>query len=209
MGSKRMGVVKDGVIQDDWPTIIKICQAGKAKNYYTVGDHKSITVNGIAFDMDYLGQGLDVRADGKDNSNLTTWLARTTPWSCQWNTSSVTTGSWIQSDIRKYCRETIYAGLPEEIRNAVIEVTKSTNDYYKYPPVTDTVWIPTYDEIFGGGLYKERFPNDASRQKTGTDSRWWLRYAYDRNFASYVYSDGSHSTAYASHSFGIVPGFCI
>lgn len=202
------GVV-DGAIQDDWSQIIKNCKAGKAKEFYSVGDHKSITVSGTTFDMDYLGQGLDVRADGKNSSNLTTWLARTVPWACKWNTSNTTSGGWAASNIRNYCRTTVYNGLPAEVRSAIVEVTKTDNDYYGASSVIDTVWIPSREEV-NAGLYKERFSDDASRKKTGAYSSWWLRSAGDSSLAYRVTSSGNPSSYYgANYTYGVVPGFCI
>lgn len=75
------GVV-DGIIQDDWETIIEICRAGMADRYYKMGDSKLVTTtdggvfySGTSFYMEYIGTGLDIRSDGLTDP-LSTWIIK-------------------------------------------------------------------------------------------------------------------------------------
>ncbi len=201
------GVI-NGVIQDDWKQIVINCQADKAKEYYQVGDHAPLTLEGIGtFDFDYLGSGLDVRADGQ-YLPVSTWLCRTIPASSKWNNRATTSGGWGASLIRSYCRTTVYNSLPDEIRDNIVEVNKISYD----KTTVDNVWIPSGEEaIYTNSTYQARFPDDSSRIKTGDHSYWWLRTPFhgDDRSAWCVYSDGKAETNTADCTRGVVPGFCL
>lgn len=212
---RRMMVEKphviDGVIQDSWETIIKICKAGQAKNYYTAGDHKLITCAGQTFYMDYLGQGLDSpHAYVSDKSKITSWLARTVPWSCQFDPTYYG-GYWPNSAIREFCRTTIYNGFPENVRSA-IEIVFKQDNFFMWSPMDDedpdAVWIPSESDVLR--LYKERFPDDLSRQKDGASKTWWTGTQNIHGALYTVEPDGSISSGNSPTSvYGLVPGFCI
>ncbi len=201
--AKTNGVI-DGVIQDSIEQIIINCQADKAKEFYAVGDHVPLTLEGIGtFDFDYLGSGLDVRTDGS-NKPVSAWLCRTVPTTCMWNTSDTTSGGWGSSNIRNYCRTTIYNALPKEIRDNIVEVNKVSNGV----TTSDTVWLPSYEEM-NNGAYKARFPDANSRKKTGAGVIWWLR-SFDNSRFAYCVGSGGFIAGYnASSACGVVPGFCL
>ena len=85
--------------------------------------------------------------------------------------------------------------------------------------VSDTVWIPSYREMFGGTtaegsgtVYTDFFTDNASRLKKqglyGSAYGWWLRSAYSTTDFRFVYNSGSASNIGAGISYGVVLGFC-
>lgn len=220
MGSKRMGVVKDGVIQDEWETIIKICQSGQANQYYQVGDHAYINELGCYFD--YLGTGLDSRADGKSGP-VTTWLCRTLVGHSPIHQSANTINArynWDNSLAKTYTKSNFYDLLPSNIRDNIVPVNKKCQTmipWYTKPTIevstcVEYYWIPSQDEIVD--TYKERFPDAISRTGRGSSSPvWWLRdyNSSKNNFCVGVhYSSGNITDGYeCSYNGMIVPGFCI
>lgn len=203
---KSKGVI-DGVIQDDLKTLIKICKAGKADQYYSVGDHVSIPIDGLGtFYFDYLGSGLDVRSDGQ-NKPVSSWLCRSIVATCVWNTTVTTAGGWEFSNIRNYCRESFFKRLPNYLEENIVEVDKVTGGTI----TSDTVWIPSYEEMQPTGLYKERFPDKASRAKDKTSfPGYWLRTSFQNSYARVILASGSYATqSVDTNSVGVVPGFCI
>lgn len=198
---KSKGVI-NGVIQDDLKTLIKICKSGKADQYYSVGDHVSIPLDGFGtFYFDYLGSGLENRADGK-NKPVSSWLCRTIPTTYVWNSNHTTDGGWGSSTIRNFCETVMFNSFPDLIKDNIVEVSKVSNNV----TTADKIWIPSYEEI--NNIYQARFPNGDSRKKIGA-SYWWLRSFCSINAAYCIGSSGSIYDAGSSTSIGLVPGFCL
>lgn len=125
-------------------------------------------------------------------------------------------GGWENSEMRTYLNETVKPLIPDTVRAAIKPVTK-THPAYDVDEssftqtTTDSVWIPSYSEMFNG-IYKSLFPDKSSRlkKKAGASSAswWWLRSAnYAYNFDT-VNSDGSNNGSNANISFGVALGFC-
>ena len=127
-------------------------------------------------------------------------------------------GGWENSEMRSYLKETVKPLIPDVVRNAIVEVTKTQNAYNTSgssysQTTTDDVWIPDYYEVFSNPyLYKGLFPDNASRikYKVGATSAswWWLRRAnYYYNFDN-VYSSGISYSNGANLTNGVALGFC-
>lgn len=135
-----------------------------------------------------------------------------------------TIGGWEDSELRAYYRDTLYQLIPENIRSHIVPVTKtqtayrintagtSTESYTQTS--TETVWPPSYPEMFSSGNsnYTSFFTNNASRskKKVGASSAasWWLRSAGNGNYASTVTSDGSYNYGSTYNERGLTLGFC-
>lgn len=127
-------------------------------------------------------------------------------------------GGWEKSEMRAYLKETVKPLIPDVVRNAIVEVTKTQNAYNTSgssysQTTTDDVWIPDYYEVFSNlYLYKGLFPDNASRikYKVGATSAswWWLRRANGSNYFNYVSSGGSYYNYYANYTYGVALGFC-
>lgn len=204
------GVI-DGVIQDDWPEIIKICQAGKAEEFYSVGDHAEITCHDQTFYMDYVGSGLDQRADKRDKP-VSTWLARTALPSREW---LLVYGAWGEPypTIRQYCNEYLYSGFPANVQDAIVEVIKDNSDSSSSASrkqTRDKVWIPSYAELWTDGLYIEAIKSGKiSRAK---EASYWTRTS-KATYRIYTFTGTGTSTSEVVNDGkvynGVVPGFCL
>lgn len=127
-------------------------------------------------------------------------------------------GGWEKSEMRSYLKETVKPLIPDVVRNAIVEVTKSQTAYNTSgssysQTTTDDVWIPDYYEVFSSPyLYKGLFPDAASRVKyrvgATSASWWWLRRASNNNGFYNVYSNGNYYINYATDTFGVALGFC-
>lgn len=132
-------------------------------------------------------------------------------------------GGWEHSDMRDYLRNTVKPLIPSEVRNAILEVTKTQPSYkttgnYEPQTTTDDVWIPSHDELLqsktNGGLYYDLFQNtNANRVKhmynTSTVINWWLRSGAASTAFYIVYGSGSINTNGAYAAYGVALGFCI
>ncbi len=128
-------------------------------------------------------------------------------------------GGWEKTEMRAYLKDTVKPLIPELVRNAIKEVTKTqpaynTNQTSFTQTTMDDVWIPSYAECFGTtSMYKGLFENmNANRikKKVGATSAswWWLRSAATGNGFYNVYSSGNYYGNNASSAGGVALGFC-
>ena len=122
--------------------------------------------------------------------------------------------------MRTYLCDTILPTLPANVRAAIKEVTKTYKDYASSSTLseTDTIWIPSYREVFGGTSYEDTgaiysglFSSSATRIKynaSGTAAGWWLRSAHSGTAFNIVNGSGYNVSTKASTSYGVVFGFC-
>lgn len=96
-------------------------------------------------------------------------------------------GGWEKSEFRAYLKETIKPLIPENVRNAIKEVTKTQKAYdingNSFIQTTiDDVWIPSKDEIGDSScLYNSIYTDNNSRKKflNGNANHWFLRNSSD------------------------------
>lgn len=135
-------------------------------------------------------------------------------------------GGWEKSEMRDYLRTTVLQAMPAEIQAAIKPVTKNQQSYNTAgtavaQTTTETVWLPSYHEVFNGTLtgetatmpkYNVLFRDNASRikYKVGASSAtyWWLRSAYGYNFIYSVISYGGYNTSGATGTYAVCPSFC-
>lgn len=221
-------------IKDSWEEILS------NPNYatdYQVGDTKSILLSTgstvymqiAAFDKDILSSDgtstakitwvtNNIFAKHRMNSTATTGISATDAQ--QYNTGL---SGWPSTEMRYWLRETVMPTIPEVVRNNIKEVNKTYHDLSSSSTLTytDTIWMPSGREVFGGTsyendgvIYNGLFVNDTARIKrlssTGEASGWSLRSAYiARDFRS-VTTSGAMESKYgtANTAYGVVFGFC-
>ena len=129
-------------------------------------------------------------------------------------------GGWTDSEMRTWLRETVAPQIPAVVSAATVEVTKTQNAYGTSGSMftqttTDTVWIPSFDEIAGTsslyyGLFKNTNANRKKNKSGGTyASAWWTRSAqnYDRFYC--MNTSGSSNDIPADNSNSVALGFCM
>lgn len=207
VASEPKGIVKDGIIQDSWKTIVNVCQSGEADKYYTVGDKAPIAFGENPFNMVYAGSGLDTRSDGSGNP-VTTWISdRIIFWSPISYMSLAE--DWPASFARNLCNNLLAIMFENIIGSSLIEIKKLTTQQNGTDETVDKVFIPQYSELTG--IYRPVFPS-LIRTFNGNNSRWWVRdtdyYKNHRNI--YIDSNGAKGTTYShNQGMGILPCFCL
>ena len=135
-------------------------------------------------------------------------------------------GGWEKAELREYLRTTVLQSMPAEIQAAIKPVTKNqqsvdTGGSTAAQTTTETVWLPSYHEVFNGTLtgetstmpkYNVLFRDAETRKKykVGASSAtyWWLRSAVYNSTAYNVSTSGSNSTSSTSNYNAVVPSFC-
>lgn len=184
-----------------------------------LGDEGVVNMQIIAFDTDDL-------ADGSGKAPIT-WLSKEllasnrqmNPERSGGTTGTGGIGGWENCSMRTYLSGTLKPNIPELVRNAIKEVSKTHQSSNMYGALatqttTDAVWIPSQDEMYGeSSLYFGMFQDTSSlriKMKSGdtTGAYWYLRDSANSNSFQCVAVSGSIITAYAYTKYGVALGFC-
>lgn len=213
-----------GSISDTWEQIFQAEQDGTYSTKYSVGDTKVVDIDGTGVLMKIVAMDTDVLASDTTKTAPITWISAGFIEKRAMNATATTKGGWADSAMRTYMRETLFPKIEQTVRLNIKEVNKT---YKSVTPTngvltaTDTVWIPSSREIFGGTTYEDNgpiyssvFDSAANRIKKeggyglGSASGWWLRSAINATNFGYVSNNGIESFSSASSAPGLVLGFC-
>lgn len=200
-------------ITDDWATILA------NQNYatdYSIGDTKSLNLGTEGRQlMEIVAFDTDDRADGQGKAKIT-WISKgLLNTAIKWGNSY--SDVWGDSNIRSVLRNTIYPLIPSTVKNAIVDVKKtslSSNDNRDVETV-DNVWIPSCQEVNNalnryetGGYTYSVFSDNASRIK---GNLWALRSTYWNGSSQFiaVYATGTcGASSKTSNTFKVPLCFC-
>lgn len=207
-----------------WEEIKQICNSGKAEEYFQLGDTKTVVLdNGTEVVLEVIGINKDAKSDGSGLAGVT-WASQITIEDRQMHPSE-TVNAWVDTETRRWLQNDFYDTLPDDIKDAIVSVDKTyyDNEDKTTKTCSDTLWIPSYREIFGnpnnntnfeteGPDYTEFFSSDNERVRytlDGSNAYWWVRTAaYNRNIG-YFYSVNKISYyGKATLTAGILLCFC-
>lgn len=209
-----------------WDIINAIAQSGQASSVFSIGDTKSISINGTNYKIQIYDFDHDDLADESGKAKITFGLANCLSNYYAMNNSDTNSGGWGSCALRTTLQNTILNQLPTELKSLIKTVKKKTSAGSQSTTITttnDTLFLFSEVELFGSTTYSVAgegaqypiFTNNNSRIKkqgdTGSACNWWER----SPFASYstafcrVNTDGSANGNYASYSNGVCFGFCI
>lgn len=210
-------------VSDTWAQIAAASQDGTYASKYSVGDVKSIDIDGTTYYVQLVAKDADVLAsDGVSNAHMTWMLFKKTYGTHAMNGN----GEWANSDMRSWLSGTVLPLLPSDVQNAIKEVIKNTDIYASASgalthdkQTIDKLWIPSAREIFGGSSYEQNGPI-YSGIFTDSDSRvmynadistkaCWLRSASSGTQYRTIGTSGSASTSSQTTQSGVIFGFCI
>ncbi len=210
-----------GEILDPWADI----SAGLYADCYSLGNWKSFNLtDGTSVVMEVVALNADTKTNG--SKATITWISKRVITTTKMNSSMSVYNGWAASAGRSWLRGDFYTTIPTEIKNIIVPVNKTYYDYTTKSTLTceDTVWIPSYREVFGnssnstsyetsGVDYTDFFTSFTVRRKynaSGSKSSWWLRSAVQTGGTNFrtVETTGSDSSTSAAREAGIVLGFC-
>lgn len=216
-----------------WDQVIASTKTGKYKTF-TVGAMKELDLGseGIVH-MQIVGIDADDLADGSGKAPLTFISKELLKTSHRMNPANSgnaegtgTIGGWEKCEMRTYLKTTIKPLIPENVRNAIVNVTKYSNIFNTAGTkvvnvaTTDDIWIPSNQEIIGGTsyetlghVYSDVFTDANSRKKfkvgASSVSNWWLRSASNASNFRCVFSSGNNSSDAANGVNGVALGLCL
>ena len=214
-----------------WEGVLASIEAGTYATDYAIGDTVPLDLGSEGvINMQIAAFDTDVLADGSGKAPIT-WIAKellatthrmnpalVTNADGTYQEGTGTIGGWEKCEMRTYLKETIKPLIPENVRNAIKEVTKTHNAYNtagtQFTQTTaEDVWLPSSLELYSSsGLYKALFPNQESRIKSLVGStksiRWWSRYVYTRNENTCIYTTGATGQGSVIEADGACLCFC-
>lgn len=221
-----------------WDEIIAATKNGKYKSF-EIGAMKELDLGteGIVH-MQLVGIDVDDLADGSGKAPLTfishellTTSHRMnparTPSKAPYDVGTGTIGGWEKCEMRSYLKETVKPLIPENVRNAILSVTKfsnicDTSGTRVYDSVSsDDVWIPSVRETGAtwgsaetkGPMYTVFFDNDSRiKMANGSETNeiWFTRSSSSSSSFSGVNAKGNNGMEFiASNASYIALGFCL
>ena len=216
-----------------WSNINKLSNLSKCKDYFNIGDMKSMTLtNGETYNAEIIGFDHDDLADGSGKAGITFQFKELMITRHNMNSATYeyqygyNIGGWKASEMRDYVNNDVYALLPADLQIEIKEVSKVSDVGNKnitdLMTTNDKLFLLSFKEVgftssnssyfaSGQGTQYEKFIDNASRVKylSGSAAGWWLRSTSIASYFFNVGSDGGYYITYANYTYGVAPAFCI
>ncbi|MGN0807144.1 MAG: DUF6273 domain-containing protein, partial [Candidatus Coproplasma sp.] len=228
------GLSADHVLENnDWETISKVARAGKAAQFWSIGDKKTITLGSKTFHAQIIGFEHDNVTDaatyGKAKAGITFQLEELYSNNAgnktfSMNSSATSVGGWASSAMRTSTMATIKNSLPAELKSVVQAVNKVScvgNNSSNVETVSDVCFLLSEIEIRGsrsysapgeGSQYAYYAAGNSKIKYSGTTATgWWTRSARsdDDTLFIYVKYNGAFDNIYANEYYGVAFAFCV
>ena len=211
----------DAFAANSWETIIAACQSGNVPDSWAVGDSKSMTIGGTAYQVDIIGKNHDEYADGSGTAPLTFQLHDCYSEAKQMYSTNLSGLGWKNTDMRLTYLPAILALMPAEVKNGIHAVNKKTSEggnSTTIEMVSDTLFLLSEVEIFGtasssvageGSQYDYyKAGNPKIKKREGVDEFWWERSSASGGMFCRVSANGQAGASNASNSLGVSFAFC-
>ena len=205
-----------------WEQIIAACQRNTIPETWAVGNQKTMTINGISYQIDIIGKNHDTYTAG-GTAPLTFQLHDCYGETKNMNSSDTNSGGWKNSAMRTTHLPAILALMPTEVRSGIREVSKKASvggGSTTIETVSDKLFLLSEVEIFdsttnsaaGEGTQYDYYKagNSKVKKQNGSAAYWWERSPYAIGSARFCLtgSNGDAGRNYASNARGVAFGFC-
>ncbi len=219
-------IISTTLASNSWATIAQVSAAGNASSFWSVGDEKTITVNGETLTLVIMGFNHDDLASG-GKAGITFGLKHLMKDTRQMNSSNTNSGGFTGSAMYTWLQNTLLNQLPSDLKNVIKSVNKKTSAGGASSTINTNsmkLFLFSEQEIFGAKTYStgsegsqySYFATAANRIKklqngAGSANSWWERSPNASNSVSFcsVYSGGDASYYGAGFNGGVCFGFCV
>ena len=203
---------------NDWATIARVAETGKAQDYWNIGDKINIQVGDELLEFAIMDFNLDDKSDGSGKAGITFGMTGLMANTHSMNTTSTNVGSFVGSKMYAYLRDTVLPSIPQELQSIIKPVDKLTSAGNESTEVqTDSmqIWLFSAVEVGLSASYVSSgegtaypYYNNGTRTK---GSVWWLRSPYlsNPNYFACVFADGNLSSGNPFLATGVSFGFCV
>ena len=214
--------LKDNFADNDWASIIEACHSGSVPDTWVVGNSKTMTIDGVNYQVDIIGKNHDTYTAG-GIAPLTFGLHDCYGTAYRMNSSNTSMTGWDGSEIRTETIPAILAKMPVNIQNGIkavnkLTATNGTNGTIK--TASDKLFIFSEIEVYGstknslsgeGKQYDYYKAGNSKVKKVGsTADWWWLRSPWAHHTFNFCgFNDkGAPSVVSATAVNGVCFGFC-
>lgn len=205
-----------------WENINMVSKLGMAKQFWSVGDTKTISVNGTNYEFQIIGFNHDDKTAG-GKAGITFQMVDCLSTTYNMNSSNTNNGGWKNSAMRSRM-STFLSQLPSDLQSVIKAVNKLVsvgNNTSTIETVSDKLFLLSEVEIFGSTTYSfagegsqydwYKAGNTKVKKVNGSANGWWERSPYSGNANNfcYVVSNGGANNYYASNGYGVSFGFCV
>lgn len=218
VASRTAVALNSNFASNTWKMIMEACQSGGILDVWSVGDSKTMTIDGASYQFDIVGKNHDTYTAG-GIAPLTFGLHDCYANTERMNNTNTNKGGWEGSKMRTETLAAILAKMPENIRNGIRSVNKlcatGGNDS-TIITTADKLFLYSDEEIYGtvggeGEQYDYYKAGNSKVKKVGSSaSRWWLR-SFQRYVTGGFYvvdTSGDYTGVTADNSCGIAFAFC-
>lgn len=202
-----------------WEDVIAACQTNSVPDTWSVGDQKTMTINGTDYVIDIIGKNHDDYSDGSGKAPLTFQLHDCYSTTYKINSDS-TSSEWKTCDMRVEHLSKIKSKMPIVIQNAIQKVNKLSITETSTAIVQNDLFLLSETELSGkvnhtydneGSQYEYYSKGNAITKKLNTNKQtWWLRSVYSENNSLFVdvTAGGVVSYANVTNAYGVSFAFC-
>lgn len=213
-----------------WKDISTVCKAGKASEYWAVGDTKDITVNGATYAVMIIGfdhdEPTDAASYGRSKAGITLQTVHVLTKLYKMCNTEPSTASWKTATLRSTLNSTVLGTMESDLTSVIVPVDKNCrekgNGSDAYTTVSDKLFVLSSPECAknrtttDGTLYTYFNSNSAAKtDPSGSQKSYWTRTSgYDslRYSAKFdrVMTDGNINTNGLSiDSESVAFAFCV
>lgn len=205
-----------------WENIDMVSKLGMAKQFWSVGDTKTISVNGTNYEFQIIGFNHDNKTAG-GKAGITFQMVDCLSTTYNMNSSNTNNGGWKNSAMRTRM-STFLSQLPSDLQSAIKAVNKLVsvgNNTSTIETVSDKLFLLSEVEIFGSTTYSfagegsqydwYKAGNTKVKKVNGSANSWWERSPHSGVTGYFCYVNGGGIADYsgASGSCGVSFGFCV
>ena len=193
--------------ETSWADISRIARLGMAKDYFAIGDTKTLTISSVTYSAQIIGFDHDTPQSTttykRSKAGITFQLVNTHDTTAKMNNSMGQTGGWESSAMRSSTMATLLSQLPSALSSVFATVKKPTSQGNSSTIVNsnDKLFLLSEVEVFGSNSYSYAsegtqyawFKAGNRKIKTYNDAAvaWWLRSPASVNTNSFCYVNTS------------------
>ena len=203
-----------------WDAIDSISESGNAASIWSVGDKKTVNINGTNYQFQIIGFNHDTKTTG-GTAGITFQMVDCLDTATFMNNSETNSGGWTSCEMRTSKLNSIFSSLPADLQNVIKAVNKLTSAGSRSATInttSDKLFLLSEVEIFGSTTYSKSGEGSQYAYYAAGNSRskkwgWWERSPYGSDSMSFCeVSELSGNTATYSRADagrGVSFGFCV
>ena len=207
-----------------WDDINSISESGIASSVWSVGDKKTVAIDGVNYKVQIIGFDHDTKTSG-GKAGITFQLVDCMNNTYKMNSSTTNVGGWTSCAIRRSTMANLLTKLPSELQNVIKAVDKLTSAGNKSATIdttSDKLFLLSEVEVFGvikfsrpgeGSQYDYyKAGNSKVKKVKGSNSNWWERSPVksdSANFCCVAYNGTNAAADDPVNLNGVAFAFCI